>query len=371
MKYIISVIILIFLFSCQKEKKLSLEGSWHFDTIVSYDKSLGGYLFVENEIAPHYNFTIKNDSIIHFNKGFFKRLYINSRAGASFYLGTETKYFLKDSLLIYFDKYVNKNDTIEILESNSKELLIKARKGFVLKLLKQSNKYFDNSRYDAVVVNRSPCYGICPFNFTYLDRNGNFYFKNLRYNTSRTDIATKLDKNSTNNLFDILDKIDFERLEDEYYIGATDSQTNTISFFKNGKIIKTISTYIKCPPQLEEAINELSFAYQNLPEETEYESILGNESTFGIQFTDSNLMLLPSEANFLEVELSRAKKVNIGFNEKYQIDLGYYEKSGDYKKIITNGRYYKFLKDDNSTFTVDLGYNFIELNPILKEDRYN
>ena len=374
MKNIFLLLVFLF-FSCQKERKFSMEGNWQFDTIVSYDKKMGGYSFVANEIAPHFNFSIINDSVINFNGGFFKNLTLKSsysenptRLRATYYLGTETNFYLKDSLLIYYDRSINKNDTIKVLKINPNELLISTKDNLVLRLVNKVNKYFDNSKYDAVVINRSPCYGYCPFNYTYLDRDGNFYFKNLGYNTTKSDIATQLNKNKTNKLFKIIDKIDFENLEDNYFLGATDSQTNTISFFKNGKIIKTISTYIKCPIELKEVINELSYACQDIPDEKDYESILGNDETFGFQFNDKDLNLLSSEADFLEVELSRAKKVAVDFESKYEIDPGYYGSEKKYKKIYTDGRYYKFILQDNSSFVIDLEYNFVTKNPILKKD---
>lgn len=376
MKKIILIIIAISFFSCQKEKRLSLEGNWQFDTVVSYDKSKIGNPFIANEIASYFNFKIKNDSVIHFNEGFFDFISLEdtysenqTHLRATYYLGTETKYFLKDSILVFYNKYNNKNDTIKLLKISQNELLIRSKEGVIFKLINKINNYFDDSKFDAIVVNRSPCFGICPFNFTYLDRKGNFYFKNLAYNTISSDISTKLDKNKTNALFSIIDKIDFIKHKDNYFRAVTDNQTNTISFFKNGKIIKTITTYADCPVDLKEAINEISYAYQNVPEENDYESILGNDETFGFQFKDKKLTLLPSEADFLEVELSRTKKVNIKFNEKFEIDPGYYENKGKYKKIFTDGRYYKFILKDNSSFVVDLGYNFIDKNPILKKNR--
>ncbi len=376
MKNYIYLFLVFLFFSCEKERELSLEGNWQFDTIVSYDKNIGGYSFIANEIASHFNFTIKNDSVIHFKKGFFNFLSLKdsysenpTRLRAVYYLGTETDFFLKDSSLIYYDKSINKNDTIKLLNINRNELLIRTKDGLVLRLVNKVNNYFDNSKYDAVVVNRSPCFGYCPFNYTYLDRDGNFYFKNLGYNTTKSDIAVKLDKKKTNKLFKIIDKIDFQNLEDNYFLGATDSQTNTISFFKNGKIIKTISTYIKCPIELKEVINELSYAYQNTPDEKDYESILGNDEVFGLQFNDKNLTMLSSEADFLEVELSRAKKVTLDFEAKYEMDPGYYGEEKTNKKVFTDGRYFKFILQDDSSYVVDLGYNFIVKNPILAKKR--
>ena len=374
MKKIILIIIAISFFSCQKEKRLSLEGNWQFDTIISLDESKGGYLHQKIVKATHYNFTIKNDSIIHFNKGFFDVLYIPIRrdstmSRAVYYLGTQTDYFIKDSLLIYYDKFFNKNDTIKLLEISSNELILKTSDDLTLKLVKKVNNYFDSSKYDAITISKEGCMGFCPINFTYLNRNGNFYFKNKDNNATRADISTKLDKKKTIKLFNFFDKINLDNLEDNYYESVTDSENIYISYFKNGKIIKTISVYVKCPIELEEAINELSFAYQNVPKENDYESILGYDWSFGFQFENNNLTLLGSESAFLEVELSKAKKVNIKFDEKFEIDPGYFENKGKYKKILTDGRYYKFILKDNSSFVVDLGYNFIDKNPILKKDR--
>ena len=120
---------------------------------------------------------------------------------------------------------------------------------------------------------------------------------------------------------------------------------------------------------MDDTVYLLSFAYQNVPDEKDYESILGNDETFGFQFTNSNLRLLSSEADFLEIELSRAKKVAVDFESKYEIDPGYYGSEKKYKKIFTDGRYYKFILQDNSSFVIDLEYNFVTKNPILKKDR--
>lgn len=375
MKNFIVIIISIFLFSCEKEVKISLKGEWTLDSIIDYGDRKD-HLFAEDEFDDIANFKILNDSIIEFKSGFFDYLELTNRidkssSSALYYLGTQTKYSLKDSLLIFYNKNDNKKDTIRILKSDVDKISIQLKNKVTLNLKKINNKYFNSTKYDAVVVDRSPCLGYCPFNFAYIDRQGNFYFKNKGYNTIDGNIATKVSQDKVDYYFNIFDKIDIEKFEKTYQLSATDGQSNTISFFKNGKVVKTISTYLTSPIELKTVINELSYAYQFMPDEIKYYSVLGDDYLFGMQFENSNLRLLDSESDFLEVSLSMGKEVEIYFEPKYEMQVKAFYSEGPFKKILTDGRYYKFIKKDDSSFTIDLGYNFIEINPILKEDRYN
>lgn len=375
MKNFIVIIISILLFSCENEVKISLKGEWTLDSIIDYGDRKD-HLFAEDEFDDIANFKILNDSIIEFKSGFFDYLELTNRidkssSSALYYLGTQTKYSLKDSLLIFYNKNDNKKDTIRILKSDVDKISIQLKNKVTLNLKKINNKYFNSTKYDAVVVDRSPCLGYCPFNFTYIDRQGNFYFKNKGYNTIDGNIATKVSQDKVDYYFNIFDKIDIEKFEKTYQLSATDGQSNTISFFKNGKVVKTISTYLTSPIELKTVINELSYAYQFMPDEIKYYSVLGDDYLFGMQFENSNLRLLDSESDFLEVSLSMGKEVEIFFEPKYEMQVKAFYSEGPFKKIITDGRYYKFIKKDDSSFTIDLGYNFIEINPILKEDRYN
>lgn len=382
MKNFIVIIISILLFSCEKQEKFSLVGEWCFDSVVLYEKNKNEYEAheIEKSIGPNYEFIIKNDSVICFKNGFFNRISLKTKASCEeypsfnsllYYLGTQTNYKISDSLLIYYDKSNKENDTIILKKINNNEIIIKIKENAVLKFVKKDNSYLDSNKYDAVVINRSPCFGSCPFNFTYLDRNGDYYFKSKGSNIIYNDISTTLTQDKIEYYFNILDRIDINKLNNYYSYPATCAQTNTISFFKKGKIVKTIEAYISTPIDLQFVINEISFAYQNVPQSFDFESILGEGYDYGMQFKNSNLRLLDSESDFLEVSLSKAKKVDINFEEKYEMNSYSFNRKDDSIKILTDGRYYKFIKKDDSSFTIDLGYNFIEINPILKEDRYN
>lgn len=375
MKNLVVIIISILFFSCKKEEKIFLIGEWTLDSIIDYGDRKD-YLFAEDEFDEMANFKILNDSIIEFKAGFFDYLELTDRIDKSslsalYYLGTQTKYSLKNSLLIFYNKNDNKKDTIKILKSDIDKISIQFKNKVTLNLKKINNKYFNSTKYDAVVVDRSPCFGRCSFNFTYIDRQGNYYFKNKGYNTIDGNIATKVSQDKIDYYFNIFDKIDIEKFQKIYQLSATDGQSNAISFFKNGKVVKTISTYLTSPIELKNVINELSYAYQSMPDEIKYYSVLGDDYLFGMQFKNNNLRLLDSESDFLEVSLIMGKQVEVDFEPKYEMQVKAFYSEGPFKKIFTDGRYYKFINKDDSFFTVDLGYNFIELNPILKEDRYN
>ena len=86
---------------------------------------------------------------------------------------------------------------------------------------------------------------------------------------------------------------------------------------------------------------------------------------------------MASEAFYLENEIRKGTKTNFNFSEKYELQFYHYYEDDKYHdwtndkivKITTDGRYYKFVKADKSEFTIDIGYDFIKKNPIIKKDR--
>lgn len=382
MKKSLSIFVLILLFSCQKKESNPNIGNWYFDQIVDYDSTKIKFpkIILENEFAPYYNFEILNDSVLDYKQGFYYTITNKVWNGnerhhflrSYYFLGSKTKYKIDKSNILFFDKTSKDWDTIRIKKISNDTMIVQGYENAFYRLIKKQNNHFDDKSYDAITVDRSPCFGSCPFNSTYLDRNGNFFFKAYSSNTQIKNSYSKLDSSQVKYYFNLFDKIPIFDLKDNYSIQATDGQTNTISFFKNGKIVKTISCYMKTPIDLQKAYSELSYAYQNVRVEDDFEFLFMEKvNLFSFETSNSEFRLKESESFFLEVALRNGKQVKTEINSNYNLKVSDWNEISDVLKITTDGRFYQILMKDKTIKTIDIGYNFIEKNPIIKKNREN
>jgi len=369
----LSVILLVsLLISCSKNKNDAIYGNWYFEKEIVNNK--------EKTSLSHFNlksFNIKDDSLIDFKRPFIYTIETKTRSVneentqysySGYLLGSVTNYHFSNNNLIYLNKNSNKWDTIFIKKINSDNLEIQLEKNGNTFLYKKNESIYNNSsNYDAIIVDRGPCFGDCPINSTYINRNGDYFFKATDYNTVfEGNYKATLDKFKTKQIFNYFDRIDFKNLKDNYSYPATDSQTNYVTFLKNGKIVKTIQSYIDCPIDLEKAFTELSYLYQKTDIKHNQDFLLKGKQ-IGCSFNNS-IQLKDSEMYYLEILLLKGKKINFNFKKTYKLD---YFTWGDenLKNIYTDGRYYQINYKDNTTKTIDIGYNFIENNPIIKQKR--
>ena len=109
MKNIFFLLIFIFFFSCEEKEENLLIGNWCFDERLKNE----GYDSFDEEI---FGINILNDSILEYKFGFyedvptlmkvinFDRRSLNMKINALRFLGTKTKYKVKDSTLFFWDK---------------------------------------------------------------------------------------------------------------------------------------------------------------------------------------------------------------------------------------------------------------------------
>lgn len=257
----------------------------------------------------------------------------------------------------------NKVDTSE-LENKISEINLKEV---------QDNLYFqkeistENTNYDAIIVNQGSCFGECPINSNFLNRNGEFYFRSTEYNTVETGFYTSLiDKNETLKIFNLFDKLNFNALKDKYTTYQEDVSTDFITFIKDGNIVKTIESEMSCPIDLRQAYSELSDLYEKSKLKKKKDSnFIG--SIMHCTFNDT-IFLENSEVFYLEVLLEKGNKGNFEFVKKYNVDFFIWGEN-NVDSIVSDGRYYRINYKDNMTKTIDIGFNFIENNPILKQKR--
>ena len=275
------------------------------------------------------------------------------------------KYIILLFLSIFVSCKINKNeitshkiDSIK-LENNLSEIQNNSNS--------QKEIHTEETNYDAIIVNQGSCFGECPINSTFLNRNGEFYFRSTEYNSVTKGLYTSLiDINETNKIFALFDQLNFNVLKDKYTTYQEDVSTDYITFIKNGKIVKTIESEMNCPIDLRKAYTELSNLYEKSHLEKKLDSNFKG-SIMSATFNDS-IFLEDSEIYFLEILLEKGIKGNFKFIKKYTLDFFTWGEN-NVESIVSDGRYYQINYKDNTSKTIDIGYDFIENNPILKQKR--
>ncbi len=373
MKNYLYFLLCLLLFSCEKKEENPFIGNWsNADSI--------------NQNEDNFGLNILNDSILEYQFGFYKYVPTKMRVlhfdrdttemniQALRFLGTKTKFKLKDSILSFWDltdsiwntyhiKKINQ-DTLNLIDKNKKEY----------RLVKNKNTYNDTTQYDAIIVNRDYIgLGLTGINTTYINRKGEIYYKGSGFNTNEDHFIAKLDLKTVKPIFEKFDQIDIFKMKNSYQRSVTDAQNNTITFIKNGKIVKTIQDYArKAPIDFYAAYNELSYLFQKATHYNTVNFIFDNRVDFpSLENKTFKHTLYNSELFLLDLELRKGKVTTTSFEPKYTLNFSYYNQGFLFHKIETDGRYYTFYYNDNTTKTIDIGYNFIDANPILTKPRRN
>ncbi len=372
-KIFILCLITLFIFSCEKKEENLLIGNWCFDERLKNED----YDSLDEE---KFGLNIINDSVLEYKFGFyedvptlmkvinFDRRNLNMKINALRFLGTKTKYKVKDSTLLFWDKSDSIWVEYKIKKSNQKNLILEDQNQKEYNLTKTENNYINSTLYDAIIVDREGGFGCCGINTTYINRNGEMYFKGLGYNTNEDDFKTQLDLKTVTQIFDNFDKMGILKMDDSYQRSVTDAQNNSISFIKNGKIVKSIQDYAnKAPLDFFAAYNELSYLYQKVKNKKDIVFLFDNRVHFA-SFENKKVQnkIYNSELFLLELELMKGKESAVSFEPKYSLNFSNLNQGFLFNKIETDGRYYKFIYKNNTSKTIDIGYNFIEINPIIK-----
>ena len=337
-----------------------------------------------NDNGDNFGVNIVNDSILEYHFGFYEYVPTEMRTlgflrdtlemniHALRFLGTKTKYKVKDSILSFWDLTDSIWDHYQIKKVNQDTLNLIDKNKNAYFLVKNKSTYKDTTQYDAIIVDRDYLgLGLTGINTTYINRKGQMYFKSSGYNTNEQCFTAQFDVKIVNPFFKKFDQINIVNIKNSYPNTAPDSQNNTVTFIKNGKIIKSIEDGSRTAPiYFYAAYNELSYLYQKVTEYDTITFIFDNRVHFpSLENKLQKYSLYNSELFLLELELRKGKETNISFEPKYTLNFSHYNQGFLFDKIETDGSYYKFYYNDNTTKTIDIGYNFIEANPVIKTKR--
>jgi len=281
------------------------------------------------------------------------------------FLGTDTKYRLEDNRLNIFDLEDDTWKGYEILKLDGNILKL-ALNDSVNMIFERSNyKLTPGIPFDQIIVSSSGCLGSCQVNDVMVSRSGEVIFNNEQYTKERGLFSSLISLKQFDDLEQKFRKANLKKLKDKYEASWTDDNEITISLIKNGRIFRTIIDYgYQAPTELYWAYFSVVFLSQklslkNLPNEGNFRF----QKTFSFEKNDKFIRLAKSEGFYLANLLNTANLVDRVFIEKYTLHAAVETGS---MKTTTDGRYFKIELENGKFLTVDLGYNFLHRNNLLK-----
>lgn len=361
-KFLVLVIIM-FLYSCENKPQVLQEmilGNWSVvnpDNVKPWEKDIRGFEFLPNDICDY--------KLGYLDWDRYMADSITDREKRVLYsLGTQTKYAIsKDSLKI-FDLTKKKWERYKIEKFNKDTLVVK-KDTIVTTLIKKNYTISNVPDFDAIIVSSSLCFGSCPMNDIIISKKGDILYKGSYHVPKKGWYTSKISISDFDKIQKRFKEADYLKLKNIYSTMVTDSQTVSISFIKEGKIIKTIYDYAQTSP------SELIWAYlplvtlsQNLVlKPKSINSLLDKDFFYSSLVTIDEMKgldLTQTEVFYLVTLLMDAKKVDIEFDEKYFLR---YE-TDFIKEVKTDGRYYKLYFKNGKTEIRDIGFNFITDNKL-------
>lgn len=292
--------------------------------------------------------------------GYFKR-----ENSEWIFLGTTTIYKIEDDSLKIFNLTDStwKNTKIESISSDTLTLITKDSS--LIKYAKANYEINNELSFDKIIVSTL---GIGSTNDVSIDKKG-IVTCSGGYNTDSSLFSAKVDEQVFSKIELNFKKANVEQLNDDYSLNCNDCRMIWVTFIKDNKIYKTIKDYGNQAP--------LEFYWAYMPVRFLYQTIKLKPLTKGQfnQLSSSHIiletkrkvcLLEKSEFFYFITELYNSKQVKLNFKSKY--DLIYWNKDYKEKRIKTDGRFYSIEKNGITT-TVDLGYNFIERNNLIKKFR--
>lgn len=313
-----------------------------------------GYSFMEN-------------GIYEYKLGFYR--YIKEDKNNNNYklfLGNESKYDVEDDSLKLLDISSTKWNSYKIMSINSDTLTILDSEGKLLQFLKKKKTFDQSLKFDKVIISSS---GVrYPVSNISIDKNGDVTYKGLFSSYPTGLYQSKFDPELFTKIQNDFQKANWSQLNEYYDAGYTDGETVSVTFVKNNKILKTITDYGKeSPIEFCWAYTPLRFFHQKL----KLTKITKDNSYIdfrNITFEIKNQLcdLTDSESFYLMTLLLDAKENNLNFEKKYTI---VYWANNRYKKILSDGQRFQFQLENGETKTIDLGFDFLKKNNLIKRFR--
>ena len=256
MKSLITVLLLLLLAGCasQKTDQLDLlQGTWvekdKKPLISPFGQIAGADPNIKDQYAVYRydGFAIINNNYDNLEGFYQRRKRYNDPSGDLYFSPLTDLKISGDSILYYnpIKKEFAFKGTVESLTNQS--LLLLDGNNVLTEYIKQKNKM--HQTFDRIAINLSPCFGTCPVFELSIDKNGSVLFDGKQHTVKAGKYRTQLSPTLIDYLFSKFEQQPILKYKDRYAATFTDAQTTTIKFYKNGRLVKTISDYAGYSPQ--------------------------------------------------------------------------------------------------------------------------
>jgi hypothetical protein len=373
MKFITTLILIFTLVSCKQKSKNDYE-----------NKIIGEWKFVREIIKPNENgklpppppfgnsevgYEFYKNGEFEYKLGFFKYIKGDEKhQSQNLYLGTKSKFKIEDDSLKLYDIAEKIWNSYKIVDIKSDTLKIINSVGEISKFQKLKHKINNSDTFDKVIVSSTGCYGRCPVTDIEINKNGEIIYNGGSFSSIKGNYKSKINHSQFLKINLSFLKSNWANLENEYIARWTDDETVYVTFIKDDRIIKTIEDYgAKSPTEFIWAYTPIRFLQQSIKlEKNIKETNILDFNYISFKFENKICDLTKSESFYLKNLLSKSSEVKNSFEEKYIIK---YWSNDIKKKIVTDGRYYKFENNDGRFVILDLKYDFLKKNNLLQTFR--
>ena len=296
-------------------------------------------------------------------RGFFSRNVLDDHQSSK-YLGNETSYKIDgDSLMIL--NLTDKKWEAKKIAGITKDTLTFLVHDSVLITYARLKPPIQALSFDQVIVAASGCYGTCPIDQISIKRNGSVHYYGERYTSAIGIYESQISHLKFDQIATDFNKSNLTVLEEKYAAGWSDDEEITVTLIKNNRIIKTVSDYgNKAPAPLNWAYTPVRYLYQQLNLKRTSPTFALRRVTFA---AGNDRYQLPNSTSFyLNLLLSDSKPVLKKIKTSYELK---FKGDSTIDKIKTDGRFYRISYIDGKEELLDIGYNFLSENKLLKKFR--
>lgn len=376
--YFISILTIV---SCKNQSRTELLiGNWKMIEDTVDQEGMRPPLHIEGR-GVSYEFI--NDSIVDTKRKYYKISRSETRERRYKFLGTKTKYKFEGDSIKFFDLTDSTWENGRYLKTLTKDSLVllnAAGERFVF--LRHTYKDENTEDINVIALSSSGCFGTCPIINIIIESNGAVTFYGERYIDQIGFFEGQITKETFNRIRADFKKSVINGLAQNYSVGWTDDETISTTFVSNDKFVNSIEDYGEAGP------DELVWAYSSLRYLFEDLRLTKLDSTkvpfyldlhyFRFEKGNEICDLTQSESfllwNYLRkgimVQNQATNKYNMGFVRNYTWFPSYDEMEDPYKekteekvkRITTDGQLYTFEVKGLNTVTIDIGFNFFDIN---------
>lgn len=361
-RIIIVLTVAVIVISCSVTAEQNLMGNWKY---VSDSTRTSAY------DARHSNqFTFLNDSLVDTRVPYFRETNTNGVQRREF-IGTVTRYRKDRDSLYILEPYDSAYRGLFIVSLTDSSFILRTEQGD-RKYRRFEYNPGNDPVADRIALSTSGCFGRCPIMNIIIGSNGDLFYCGERFVDKTGYYRAKITKEQFDAIEREFRKVDLAKLKGEYRVNHTDDETVTTTLVKNKSIVRSVYDYGEVGP------DELVWAYPRLRyfwEDVELKAVDSTQSNLYHPFTsalfelaDQECALIKSESFLLSVYLNEAPRVApvdasrlIYELKSWGMRWGMLEPA-----IRTDGRYYQVTYKDRPSYTIDIGFNFLEVNSKVK-----